>query len=122
MSDLLDDAAQESAQQYRGPRMHVGTVTDREVAAHVEGWQAALAYLKQNPLEALQALWETSGRSNASNGDVVIYRDSYDDAVTVFRVDDADKVWRNPEVYRILTPANHSKQEVPDGHHRPDHP
>lgn len=46
----------------------------------------------------------------------MIYHDSYGDVVTVFRVDDADKV------YRILTPVNHSKQEVPDGHHRPDHP
>lgn len=106
MADLFGNAAQDSAQRYRGPRMHVGTVTDREVAAHVEGWQAALTYLKQNPLETLQAIWDAAEQSNASNGDVVIYWDPYDDRIEVMRIEDADKVYRNPEVYRILTHAN----------------
>lgn len=102
--------------------MHVGTASDREVAAHVEGWSAALAYLKQNPLEVLQALWGTAEQSNASNGDVVIYWDPHDDSIEITRTEDADRVWRNPEVYRILTPANQPEQEMPDGHHQPDHP
>lgn len=38
-------AAHVSAQQYTGPRMHVGTATDREIAAHVDGWAAARDYL-----------------------------------------------------------------------------
>lgn len=43
-------AAHVSAQQYTGPRMHVGTVTDREIAAHVDGWAAAWDHLAAQPV------------------------------------------------------------------------
>lgn len=46
-------AAHVSAQQYTGPRMHVGTATDREIAAHVDGWAAARDHLAaQEPTDA----------------------------------------------------------------------
>lgn len=40
-------AARRSAEgKYLGPRMFVGTMVDREIRAHVEGWHAAREYLQ----------------------------------------------------------------------------
>lgn len=44
-TDPFTEAANVSAQQHTGPRMHVGTATDREIAAHVDGWAAARDHL-----------------------------------------------------------------------------
>lgn len=44
-ADEITAAAQASAERYRGPRMNVGTLSDREYVAHVEGWAACREYL-----------------------------------------------------------------------------
>lgn len=44
-TDEITAAAQASAERYRGPRMNVGTLADREYVAHVEGWAACREYL-----------------------------------------------------------------------------
>lgn len=49
-TDDFTSAARESAEQYRGPRIRVGTVTDREVQAHLDGWHAARLHMLKAPL------------------------------------------------------------------------
>lgn len=56
----------------------------------------------QVPMETTRSWWERAEQREAVNGDLVIYRNSYDDSFELFVVTDADRVWRNPKVYRVL--------------------
>lgn len=59
----------------------------------------------QVPMDMMRSWWERAEQREAVNGDHIIYRDSYDGGFKMFEVTDADRVWRNPKVYRVLEAA-----------------
>lgn len=73
----------------------------------------------QVPMDTMCSWWARAEQREALNGELVIHGDGYDGGFEMFEVTDADRVWRNPKVYRVLEAAkvNDADQDRERGDH-----